>query len=332
MKRKDINPLLKFYDGITYEIINLTEANRVSVFRAIGKNEVQQGKKIFEFEYLPLLDIEDYNVLLDEYENNNTLIELYKVCSNLYFHLFMEAVQWYDENNKVTGAFDFKKQLEEYESKKSNDFSCPIIRYLDFSKLDNINFYKNLRTVISYSESMDISSVNELLYGTIETSIQSKRNEIGDLLINSVFNITYNRFKIFLETIPPQQAKTEKKQEQPKTFEELFVDANFISPCIDILKEIEPPLIDSECNYIGKSKGAFCVWIDEMQRQGIVKHFSDRKIFASLLPQKIKQFSIDESMFGKPQVRAETKYRTDIKTLVSQIKLSQYSQKGKLGK
>jgi hypothetical protein len=209
MKRKDINPLLKLYDTITYNVSNITEANRVSVFRAIGVSEVQKGKKIFEFDYLPLLDIKYYNVLLDEYENNNTLIELYKHCSYLYFHLFMEAVQWYDENNKVTGAFDFKKQLEEYESKISNDFSCPIIRYLDSSKLGNINFYKNLRNVISYSESKGISLVNELLYGTIEPNIQSKRNEMGELLINSVINITYNRFKIFLKTIPPQQNETE---------------------------------------------------------------------------------------------------------------------------
>ena len=72
MKRKDINPLLKFYNGITYEVINLTEANRVSIFRAIGKNEVQQGEKMFDFDYSPLLDIKDYNDLLVEYENNNT--------------------------------------------------------------------------------------------------------------------------------------------------------------------------------------------------------------------------------------------------------------------
>ncbi|MEY3048669.1 MAG: hypothetical protein RL365_707, partial [Bacteroidota bacterium] len=55
------------------------------------------------------------------------------------------------------------------------------------------------------------------------------------------------------------------------------------------------------------------------------KHYSDRKIFASLIPQKIKRFSIDESMFGKYQNKAENLYRTDIKTKVSKIKLSQNS-------
>lgn len=116
------------------------------------------------------------------------------------------------------------------------------------------------------------------------------------------------------------------EQETPKTFDELFYNIELVQPSIDILKEIEPPLIDTDYNYIGRLKGIICVWIDELQRQGIVKHYSDRKIFASLIPQKIKRFSIDESMFGKYHNKAEESYRTDIKTKVSKIKLSQNSQ------
>jgi hypothetical protein len=129
------------------------------------------------------------------------------------------------------------------------------------------------------------------------------------------------------ESVTPQtnnKLKTEK--ETPKTFEELFYNTDLVAPCIDILKELDPPLIDTDCNYIGKLKGVFCVWIDEMKRQGIVKHYSDRKIYALLIPQKINCFSIDESMFGKPQPKAEDLYKTDIKTMVSNIKLSQNSQ------
>lgn len=126
--------------------------------------------------------------------------------------------------------------------------------------------------------------------------------------------------------LPPQPiVKQKETEETPKTFEELFYNTDLVTPSIDVLKEIEPPLIDTDYNYIGKLKGIICVWIDELQRQGIVKHYSDRKIFASLIPQKIKRFKIDESMFGKYHSKAETNYRTDIKTKVSKIKLSQSS-------
>jgi hypothetical protein len=119
---------------------------------------------------------------------------------------------------------------------------------------------------------------------------------------------------------------------QPTSFDELFYETEHIENFIDILKDVEPSLIDTDCNFIGKSKGAICVWIDELQVQGFVKRYSDRKIFAELITQKIKRFSIDESMFGKRHKTAENKYRQDFKTLISKIKLSQNSQKGKLGK
>jgi hypothetical protein len=146
-------------------------------------------------------------------------------------------------------------------------------------------------------------------------------------LPNSFLNPSTIQQQPNTEPLPPQPiVKQKPEQETPKTFDELFYNADLVKPCIDILKELDPPLIDTDCNYIGKLKGVFCVWIDEMQRQGIVKHYSDRKIFASLIPQKIKRFSIDESMFGKHQNKAENLYRTDIKTKVSKIKLSQNSQ------
>ena len=106
-----------------------------------------------------------------------------------------------------------------------------------------------------------------------------------------------------------------------------------IQPSIDILRELEPPSIDTDHNHIGKLKSIICVWIDELQRQGIVKHYPNyRKIFASLIPQKLKRLTIDESMFAKYHKRAEDNYRKDIKTKVSKIKLSQNSQLGKQGK
>lgn len=131
-------------------------------------------------------------------------------------------------------------------------------------------------------------------------------------------------------TLPTQQSPKQKpKKVTPKTFEELFYNTDLVMPSIEILKELHPPFIDTDYNYIGRWKGVICVWIDELQRQGIVKHYSDRKIFASLIPQKIKRFSINESMFGKYQSKAENNYRLDIKTLVSRVKLSHDSQKGK---
>lgn len=143
------------------------------------------------------------------------------------------------------------------------------------------------------------------------------------------------RYKCYLENLlihlnnpaAQQTGKPKPEQETPQTFDELFYNIELVQPSIDILKEIEPPLIDTDYNYIGRLKGIICVWINELQKQGIVKsnYPEERKLFAALIPQKIKRFSIDESMFGKYQSKAENNYRADIKTKVSKIKLSQNS-------
>ena len=151
------------------------------------------------------------------------------------------------------------------------------------------------------------------------------------IIETAFYSTLFNRYINLLETeynkpLPPQPINKQ-KEETPKTFDELFYNTDLVTPCIDILKELDPPLIDTDCNYIGKLKGVICVWINEMQRQGIVKsnYPEERKLFALLIPQKIKRFSIDESMFGKHQNKAEYNHRTDIKAKVSKIKLSQNS-------
>jgi len=209
---------------------------------------------------------------------------------------------------------------------------------------ENINTNHALKVIENFKKYywfLDTVVMFEPLTDKLKLTLKSinseiSENEINIELMNFQKYLQEKREGIYLNLITeikaltPEQTKTEK--EQPKMFEELFYDSSLILGCIDILKQVDPPLIDAENNYIGKSKGAFCVWIDEMQRQGIVKHYSDRKVFALLLPKVINRFTIDESMFGKNQVGAEKKYRTDIKTLLSQIKLSQNSHKGALGK
>jgi hypothetical protein len=125
-----------------------------------------------------------------------------------------------------------------------------------------------------------------------------------------------------------QQTETKAEQETPETFESLFYNKNFVNPCINILKEVDPPLIDGDCNFIGNLKSGIVIWINEMQRQAVIKsNFpQERKLLALLIPQKIKRFSIDESMFSKHSKRAESQYRIDIKAMVSKIKHSQNSQ------
>ena len=236
---------------------------------------------------------------------------------------------------------NFKAITEGLYQSYSKEF--PYSKKKDFIKL----MFGNTISFLKRFLKLDLIRIGEIEFGNESEYIfymdaDDINTEFSDFVIKSKYDIQHYRqyYKTVLKylkffkndntklAIPPHPIVKQKEiEETPKTFEELFYNTDLVTPSIDILKEIEPPLIDTEYNYIGKLKGIICVWIDELKRQGIVKsnYPEERKLFAALIPQKIKRFSIDESMFGKYQQKAEDNYRTDIKTKISKIKLSQNS-------
>lgn len=127
-----------------------------------------------------------------------------------------------------------------------------------------------------------------------------------------------------------RESKTE--QEQPRTFEELFFNPEHAEPCLKILNELQPPVIDAINNFIGKSKGVFPMWINVLKNHKptpLIRHVRDI-IYKDLLNEKIKGLNLskDASEFRKQYKRLQRdNIYLDMKTL-----LSQYSQSGKLGK
>jgi hypothetical protein len=246
----------------------------------------------------------------------------------------LEALQNIGLTINPTHNFEMlrSKRIELIENEKKK-----FIEERDINKLETTEIELNLFCLDCYNRELETIEqwLSDKYPNGEKKNKPSTSTQIEILKYKNYVSAEIENIKTYIKNteekaLPPQQTEKPKpEQKTPKVFNELFYNIDLVQPSIDILKEIEPPLIDTDYNYIGKLKGIICVWIDELQRQGIIKHYSDRKIFASLIPQKIKRFSIDESMFGKYQKKAEENYRTDIKTKVSKIKLSQNSQKGK---
>jgi len=199
MIRKDINTLLRFYDCTTRKSIDYTKEGMISVFRAIGQKHVEEGEELFKFKYTPLLESCEYLKLLKQYENAPFFVELYNYFSSVYFFLLESAFKWYFENTKVYNAFDNVKQLDIYDTKYVNDFSCPIVSYLETDSLNNINFYQNIQSLYRYSEQNDIKLVGNLIYiDDNEILFKKQKTALGKIALNSIVNIVYLRFRPFL--------------------------------------------------------------------------------------------------------------------------------------
>lgn len=108
------------------------------------------------------------------------------------------------------------------------------------------------------------------------------------------------------------------EKESPKDFKDLFTDENLIQACIDVLKKVEPPLLSNEEKWIGKTKGGIVVWIDQMKINGLIHHYPD-KVYSKLISDKFHPFSISEGLFRKLPQRANSQYKLEFKSLLSQV-------------
>ena len=306
------------------EINKLGEVNIFTSHFLLGGKEVMR-----KFTKTETVEIEALHKWF-EFKDNDWGMETYRTNRTQYID-FLEIVELETFKEITEGLYQSYRKVFPYSTRK--DF---INHVFDYTIIDLEKFLSLSLRVLHFGKASNEEGY--LFY----TAYLQEDGEFIDFAINNKLYIEHYKqyYKAVLEylksfendntkqAIPPHPIVKQKEiEETPKTFEELFYNTDLVTPSIDILKEIEPPLIDTEYNYIGKLKGIICVWIDELKRQGIVKsnYPEERKLFAALIPQKIKRFSIDESMFGKYQQKAEDNYRTDIKTKISKIKLSQNS-------
>ncbi len=127
-------------------------------------------------------------------------------------------------------------------------------------------------------------------------------------------------------------SKKNNRDNTPKKFEDLFCNPNNSNICLEILRVLDPPFIDSSNTYIGKNKGIFPLWIKVLKTHNpepLIKHFDD-KTYKNILNNHFKGLNLskDASEFRKVYARLDTKgLEQQIKTI-----LSQFSQSGRLGK
>lgn len=201
MKRSEMNPFFKIYHGTICDSINLCKPQKgVSVYQAVGKDLMEKGEKIVEFNFEPILDYVDYCELFEHYDDYKLFDKFYSHISHVYFYLTIECYKWFSGITQIRGALDINAQLKSFEAKELNDFSCPIIKHLNIRTINNVSFRDNFIAVINSGDIEGIETIDELLYGIKNPDIL-KRPEytlLAERLMNSVVNIVYLRFHKFL--------------------------------------------------------------------------------------------------------------------------------------
>lgn len=144
---------------------------------------------------------------------------------------------------------------------------------------------------------------------------------------SSDYTVIRERYRQYLTDWTITKPVKPAKQPEPVTLQSLFHDEKMVTPCIDVLKHCEPPLIDGNCRYIGKDKAALCLWIDQLERIGFIKKQSDRKVYAEVLALTFEGLSISDSLFAKENSRAKRKYEHQMKHKFHEIKILKNGEK-----
>jgi len=236
--------------------------------------------------------------------------------------------------NRIKSQKDLRETNQEYLKEFEGLAEEEIIKTIKqkiYAKKDSIlNAYNNLFKKIEQN-SVDPDFTKEQSKRTIYALITNNKDHFNTL---RQYPSDWNNENLFGELwgysllVMGWMEPTRIKIKSASTFDslnDLFNNPNTIEACVDILRRVEPPLIDDSNNYIGNSKGALCVWIDEMKRVGIIKNLTDREKYANALNSHFTGFSINPSMFAKVHKRAEEKYKREFSAMLVKIKLSQSS-------
>ena len=129
------------------------------------------------------------------------------------------------------------------------------------------------------------------------------KNKIKDYLhILTVGNILNQKFDLTKKTkIGNEQFQPDKVLNTPppnlvtaQTFSDIFSNQDW-QKYILVLKKTEPPLINSNFEFIGnpkRHKGVICSWIKHLQYKGIIKQTINRSKLADVLNNELKNFNM----------------------------------------
>lgn len=201
------NNLLYKYDSITSDVKDLTKNHNVKIFDAEVKEIVKDGETIhnlskgtllYEYEYTPILNQEEYNRILSMYNSSKLLKELYHKLSLIYSSLYADCIKWYIRKSRIKDVFDISKEIEDLRELKIKNKGCPIINNLNVEDIDDTDVFQWIKVAMDKAILENIINSDDLLYQNKGEKLVKQYNFYGIDVIKKINNIVYKRFLNFL--------------------------------------------------------------------------------------------------------------------------------------
>ena len=191
--------------------------------------------------------------------------------------------------------------------------------------------FRSKPLVILFTNRPDVRLVRSTKLRQLQTQ---NLHEIYEIIINQILQelitelseeLTF--FKEISSTGKKVIRRSHSVQAVPSEFKELFNNPLDAEPCLDILRQIDPPFIDSSNNCIRRNKGIYGVWLEVLISKGTIKKLSRVQI-AKVLNATINNLDISadaKELNGKYKTVQD--FKEDILVL-----FSNFSMEGRIGK
>ncbi|MCX6331698.1 MAG: hypothetical protein NTZ82_03590 [Bacteroidetes bacterium] len=201
------NNLLYKYDSTTSDVKDLTKNHIVKIFDAEVKeikkrgeilHNLKKGTLLYEYEFTPILNQEEYKRILSMYKSSKLLKELYHKLSLIYSALYADCIKWYIGKSRIQDVFDISKDIEDIRKLKIKNKCCPIINNLNVEDLDDTDIFQWIKLAMNKANLNNIINSEELLYQYKSKKLIKPYNSDGIDVIKKINNIVYKRFLNFL--------------------------------------------------------------------------------------------------------------------------------------
>lgn len=293
-----MNDFIK-YNGITTDVKDHSCEQQVSLFTVkpikIERDDEKKGYKIqnniklFEFRYVPIINLEKQNELKNTYVDYPIINSLLDNLNFLYYSLFERCVKEYTERKGSTRNINsfIDNEIDLIKSKEFTQKFYPLFTEIDFSNINEINTYSIVKSLMHEAITNKIESINFLYYKTVNPLPNSLPTEGFKNLKCVIINNLYWNFIEFLKeqkndfnSKVNNSAKINDKNRTSKNFAWFKVGVQFA-------KGEMYDIIEQEFKIKGKSFREIAEDIEEPNYRQIISNSyldnekSDRNIFNS---------------------------------------------------
>jgi len=191
----------------TTDIIDRSLEQQVTVYTIKtstkdGVGNMRKDFKLFDFKYVPIINLEVRMELINFYSNYTIITKLLDNLNSRYYFLFESCVKNFIERKKSVRNIDtfYDNEIKLFQSKKFDNDAYSVLKGIDDTSINKKNLYLNIKGLMNRAIENNINDINYLINGENKfLQVVTKPIKECDNLFESLTNNLYFNFIDFLK-------------------------------------------------------------------------------------------------------------------------------------